>query len=154
VNRVPRFVVLRHDFPDGAGRPLHWDFMLEAGDVLRTWALAEQPGPAGTSCFAQKLADHRLVYLDYEGEISGNRGTVSRLDGGDYAPAEDELIGNDSSAVVVTLNGALLRGPAALVPCGGDDQRWRFSFVPEGTAASGLSCDSAAGDPSDSRGTV
>ena len=28
---VPRFVILEHDYPE-----LHWDFMLEAGAVLKT----------------------------------------------------------------------------------------------------------------------
>jgi hypothetical protein len=151
---MPRFVVLRHDVPSGAealtgGRALHWDFMLEMGDVLRAWALAEQPDPAGMSCFAEKLPDHRLLYLDYEGEVSGGRGTVSRLDAGDYAS-----VGNDKSEVVVRLNGRLLKGTARLSRGGPDDQRWRFSFVSEGTAASGFSRASTPGDPSDSRRTV
>ncbi|HWB09213.1 MAG TPA: DNA polymerase ligase N-terminal domain-containing protein [Pirellulales bacterium] len=151
---MPRFVVLRHDVPGGAemltgGRALHWDIMLETGTVLRTWALAEPPQPAGMSCFAERLADHRLLYLDYEGEVSGGRGTVSRLDAGDYT-----AIGNDESAVVVKVNGSLLKGTATLSRCAPGDQRWRFAFVSEGTAASGLSCPSTAGDPSDSRGTV
>ena len=37
---MPRFVILRHDKPRGE----HFDFMLEAGDVLKTWALALAPG--------------------------------------------------------------------------------------------------------------
>ncbi len=122
--------------------------MLETGDVLRTWALADQPEPAGMSCLAEKLADHRLIYLDYEGEISGGRGAVSRLDGGDYA-----AVSGDESGVAVRLNGALLKGTATLARCGGSDQRWRFSFVSEGTAASGFAGE-ATGEPSDSRGTV
>ena len=52
---------------------VHWDFMLEAGDVLRTWAI-DAPIVAGRDLPARALADHRLIYLEYEGEISGNRG--------------------------------------------------------------------------------
>ena len=33
-----RFAILEHDYP-----VLHWDFMLEAGDVLRTWRLPAVP---------------------------------------------------------------------------------------------------------------
>ena len=40
---MPRFVVLRHDAPRG----LHWDFMLEIGPVLATWALDREPGSGG-----------------------------------------------------------------------------------------------------------
>ena len=31
---MPRFVVLEHTW-----NGVHWDFMLEAGEVLRTWAI-------------------------------------------------------------------------------------------------------------------
>lgn len=33
---------------------------------------------------AERLADHRLAYLEYEGEISGNRGSVQRIAEGGY----------------------------------------------------------------------
>lgn len=75
---MARFVILEHDHPF-----LHWDFMLEAGDVLRTWRLAEPPAP-GKAVRAEFLADHRRKYLDYEGPVSGNRGTVKRWDAGTY----------------------------------------------------------------------
>ena len=78
---MPRFVILEHDHP-----ALHWDLMLEAGDVLQTWRLAEPPAP-GLAIEATALADHRLAYLDYEGPISGNRGTVSRWDAGVFTDA-------------------------------------------------------------------
>jgi hypothetical protein len=146
---MPRFVVLRHDVPSGSGRELHWDFMLEAGDLLLTWKLAAEPASDGTSCFAERLPDHRPIYLVYEGEVSGGRGTVSRFDGGDYHPIQQ-----DGETVIVRLSGARLRGTATLARCGRDDQRWRFTFTSDGTTASGLSCDSMTGDPSDSRGTV
>jgi hypothetical protein len=67
--------------PPGYGRPTHWDFMLESGGVLRTWALAEPP-VVGRVIEAEQLPDHRLAYLDYEGEVSGGRGSVTRWDYG------------------------------------------------------------------------
>ena len=36
------------------------------------------------TCSAIRLPDHRKHYLDYEGEVSGDRGTVSRIDSGTY----------------------------------------------------------------------
>ena len=33
---------------------------------------------------AQPLADHRLAYLDYRGEVSGDRGHVQEVVGGTY----------------------------------------------------------------------
>lgn len=144
---MPRFVVLRHE--GAPGRELHWDLMLEEGDVLRTWALENEPGPGAMSCEAERLPDHRSLYLDYEGEVSGGRGTVTRLDAGVYTPEQ-----NDDRRVVVKLDGGRLRGTVTLAGSGDDNQRWRFLFVPEGTAASGLSVDSTVGEPSDPRDTV
>ena len=72
-----RFVVLEHDHPT-----LHWDLMLEVDGVLRTWRLASPPTLGVVA--GQPLADHRLVYLDYEGPISGARGAVQRWDRGTY----------------------------------------------------------------------
>jgi len=33
-----------------------------------------------------RTPDHRAMYLDYEGPISGNRGTVRRVDAGSWDP--------------------------------------------------------------------
>jgi hypothetical protein len=73
---MPRFVILEHDYPQ-----LHYDLMLESGDVLWTWRLACPP-QIGDQQDAERVFDHRLLYLDYEGPISGNRGTVRRRDHG------------------------------------------------------------------------
>lgn len=75
---MPRYVILTHDHPF-----LHWDFMLEAGGVLRTWRLLDEPA-AGRTGRAEALADHRVAYLDYEGPVSGGRGSVARWDHGTY----------------------------------------------------------------------
>ena len=73
-----RFVILEHDHPF-----LHWDLLLEDGDVLKSWRLLQAP-ETGVSVPAEHLPDHRLMYLDYEGPVSGNRGTVTRVAGGEY----------------------------------------------------------------------
>ncbi|MFN7765862.1 MAG: HAD family hydrolase [Planctomycetaceae bacterium] len=77
---MPRFVVLQHDWPQ-----LHWDLMLENGASLRTWRLAEVPC-SGHPIALVRLPPHRSIYLDYEGPVSGNRGTVKRVLGGTYQP--------------------------------------------------------------------
>lgn len=118
---MPRFVVLHHDFPAGHTRPPHWDLMLEWGQSLRTWAVASEPG--GTvEIEAEALPDHRLTYLEYEGPISGSRGSVTRWDAGQYvleSDREDEL--------KVQLRGQRMRGQLALrrEPRG---HFWRVSF--------------------------
>lgn len=75
---MPRFVILEHDHP-----VRHWDLMLETGSILRTWRLAEPPRP-GSVITAEATFDHRLHYLDYEGPVSGDRGTVTRWLAGTY----------------------------------------------------------------------
>ena len=79
---MPRFVILEHDHP-----VLHWDLMLEKGEVLQTWRLAKPP-EKGLLIAAEKSFDHRLFYLDYEGPVSQDRGSVKRWDSGSYQQVE------------------------------------------------------------------
>jgi hypothetical protein len=75
-----RFVILHHTgYSDE-----HWDLMLESGDVLLTWRLDRDPTDPATAypIAAERIGDHRKLYLDYEGSLSGNRGQVRRIDGG------------------------------------------------------------------------
>jgi hypothetical protein len=100
---MPRFVILEHDHPH-----LHWDLMLEAGDVLRTWRLAETPRP-GVAIKAESLGDHRKLYLDYEGPVSGKRGQVKRWDSGTFTWLEE---GTDR--LLMRLDGQCCSGEAVL----------------------------------------
>lgn len=142
---MTRFVVLWHELPADSGRESHWDFMLETPDALETWALAEEPSVG--SCLAERLSDHRKAYLDYEGEVSGGRGSVTRWDAGNYV-----RLAADDRHLTVVLAGGRLRGIARLQP---DEsaQRWRFSFE-EGAEAIGRAGEPSPSDLSDSRGTV
>lgn len=104
-----RFVLLRHDCPADYRDGPHWDLMLERPDTaeehrLATWSLLALPAPwsepqasdqepASQAIEATKLPDHRAHYLDYEGPVSGNRGSVSRVAGGrvEWLEASDSL---------------------------------------------------------------
>src|SRR5690349_10408973 len=100
---MDRFVILEHEW-DG----LHWDLMLERGEVLRTWAI-DAPIVAGVELPARALADHRRMYLDYEGPISGARGTVKRVEEGRY-----DVLHWARDRVVVHLLGTQLVGEVEL----------------------------------------
>ena len=92
---MPRFVLLHHECPPSFGKPSHWDLMLERDGALLTWSLPALPAAwSGEGEAAERIADHRLAYLDYEGPISGDRGVVTRVDGGEYEVLEetDEII--------------------------------------------------------------
>ena len=75
----PALAILQHDSPRG----LHWDLLLEVGQALKTWALP-QPPQYSSEMICEALPDHRPAYLEYEGPVSGGRGTVTRWDDGEY----------------------------------------------------------------------
>lgn len=112
---MPRFVILEHDHPH-----LHWDLMLETGEVLRTWRLESAP-VINQTIAAQTIGDHRKAYLDYEGPVSGNRGSVIRWDAGAFA-----WVSQEPMRVTISLNGERCRGRAELACSGGDS--WSFTW--------------------------
>jgi hypothetical protein len=119
---MPRYVILRHELPPGDVRGLHWDLMLESGEALRTWALDVEPWSSPETA-AQELPDHRLAYLDYEGPVSGNRGSVTRWDAGEY-----RLEHATPDEIKLVLRGARLNGSLALERHSGESHSWRVSF--------------------------
>ena len=112
---MPRYVILEHDWPQR-----HWDFMLEAGNVLQTWRLSDVPQLA-VAIPAEKSFDHRLMYLDYEGAISGGRGSVIRWDGGNF-----ETLIEQENRRVIQLKGKRLQGTVELVHH--PEMGWKFIF--------------------------
>jgi len=74
-----RFVILHHRERSGE----HWDLMIEQPESLATWRLVRLPSPDDPRPIpAERLPDHRKVYLTYEGPVSGDRGEVTRVDEG------------------------------------------------------------------------
>jgi hypothetical protein len=117
---VPRFVILEHDHPR-----LHWDFFLEQGDHLCGWRLAEEPRP-GRAIAAEAMADHRLLYLDYEGPVSGGRGEVRRWDGGEYSVQR-----TTDTCLALELHGRRCQGSILLQQRAGQDWFAIFKVAPE-----------------------
>ena len=119
---MPQFVLLEHTHP-----VLHWDLMFEKIGILETWRLAEIPGETAAQIEAAQLPDHRLAYLDYEGPVSNERGTVRRIDRGTYEFVESRT--QDACRVVeLTLSGDRLEGRAVLQEV--DGEAWCFSWLP------------------------
>jgi hypothetical protein len=115
---MPQFVILKHDDPRG----IHYDFMLEAGGVLKTWALP-QPPVDGLCIECQALGDHRAAYLDYEGPLSGGRGSVTRWDRGTY-----DIVEQNETLLVVRIAGEKAVGNATFCAIAGRANLWQFSF--------------------------
>jgi len=115
---MPRFVLLEHSW-----NGVHWDFMLEVGEVLRTWAI-DVPIVLGQSLRARALSDHRKVYLDYEGPISGDRGSVRQVDAGSF-----RVLNWEQDHVRIEVSGSQLVGEVDLRRIGdlsGANESWVF----------------------------
>jgi hypothetical protein len=100
---MPRFVILEHTW-----NGVHWDLMLEVGVHLRTWAI-DAPIAFEIDLCARDLADHRLAYLDYEGPVSGQRGSVRRVEQGEF-----DVLAWTADLIHVQLRGGQLVGKVAL----------------------------------------
>ncbi len=97
-----RFVILHHRQRDGE----HWDFMIEQADALATWRLEREPLACdGETIPAERIADHRKAYLEYEGPVSRDRGEVSRIESGGC-----EILSNAGGVWRLRLDGGRLRG--------------------------------------------
>jgi len=80
---MPRFTISHHT---GSKEGDHYDLMLEHGDSLKTWRLVNTAFLVHQ--VARQIKDHRKTYLEYEGEISGDRGRVKIWDTGTYSVDE------------------------------------------------------------------
>ena len=115
---MTRFALLKHDHPT-----LHWDLMLQVGEVLWTWRLDAMPDPSAPG-HAVRIADHRPLYLDYEGPVSGGRGAVKRVAGGEFDWVEDS-----PNRLAIRLKGKGLSGRLTLEK--GHGEEWNAFFRPE-----------------------
>jgi hypothetical protein len=87
--RQCRYVIQRHTWKGFD----HFDFMFEVpdSDRLRTFQLPAEPHPLaclqGISC--REIASHRADYLNYEGPVSRDRGSVAIFDQGNAYIVEE-----------------------------------------------------------------
>ncbi|WDF81404.1 DNA ligase D [Mucilaginibacter sp. KACC 22773] len=128
------FVIQKHD----ASR-LHYDFRLEMGGVLKSWAVPKGPSTdPKTKRLAMMVEDHPYDYRNFEGIIPEGEyggGTVIVWDEGTYEPIEKikgkkeqekQLLKElKSGSLKIKLHGKKLQGEFALVKTHGmGDNAW------------------------------
>jgi DNA ligase D-like protein (predicted 3'-phosphoesterase) len=131
----PVFVIHEHDASSH-----HFDFRIQAGDVLKCWAVPKGPS---TDPSEKRLAvpteDHPLEYAEFEGVIPEDEyggGTVLVWDAGFYRNLKTDDEGKEvpvkkqveAGHVTIWLQGEKLTGGYALTRTsdgsGEDDERW------------------------------
>lgn len=95
-NPISQFVILRHHVGSNPTREsevagsVHYDWMFLIGDKLCTWSTVVVGSLTKDTCIdAVRLPDHRAAYLDFQGDIGGDRGTVAQVARGTFALIED-----------------------------------------------------------------
>lgn len=127
-----RFVVQKHQ-----ATRLHYDFRLELGGVLVSWAVPKGPSMnPSDKRLAVHVEDHPVSYINFHGTIpKGNygAGTVEIWDKGTFVPVDGEhhtisetkaLANIKKGEIKVQLKGKKLKGEFVLVRLKGDEKNW------------------------------
>jgi DNA ligase D-like protein (predicted 3'-phosphoesterase) len=136
------FVVQRHD-----ASSLHFDFRLQVGDVLASWAVPKGPSlDPRQKRLATRTEDHPLDYAGFEGTIPQGEygaGTVIVWDTGsyvnhteDHGKRVDVADALDNGHLRFELQGSKLSGDFALTQTkmGGDDRNWLLVKIDDAEA--------------------
>jgi bifunctional non-homologous end joining protein LigD len=118
-----KFVVQKH-----RASALHYDFRLEAGGTMPSWAVPKGPSlDPKQKRLAMEVEDHPLEYANFEGIIPEGEyggGTVMIWDEGHWAPMEDAdpVRAIAKGELRFLLDGKKLKGSWTLVSTG--DRKW------------------------------
>ena len=116
VAALPRFVVQLHD-----ATTLHFDFRLQSGEVLRSWAVPKGPSlDPGVRRLAVPVEDHALSAGEFEVVREGQqRGTGAVII---WDEGTAEIVREEPGHVSFVLHGRKLSGGFALTRTG--ERRW------------------------------
>ena len=127
-----RFVVQRHQ-----ASHLHYDFRLELGGALKSWAVPKGPSlNPSQKRLAVMVEDHPSSYIDFKGTIpKGNygAGTVEIWDNGTFVPVnakheqltEQQALANlKKGELKFLMQGKKLQGEFVLIKLKNDEKNW------------------------------
>ena len=124
-----RFVVQLHD-----ATTLHYDLRIQAGDVLRSWAVPKGPSlDPGVRRLAVPVDDHSLEAGDFEGVHEGQRRGSGAVIIWDEGPAD--VVRDEPGHLAFTAHGRKLAGGFALTRTG--QRRWVLVKTRDRQARSG-----------------
>ena len=114
-----KFVIQEHTNTGG----IHWDFMLESGDNLQTYRLENSPKDMLIKdTIGEKIFDHQLKFLTYQGPVNNGIGSVKIAESGTY-----RIISKNKKQIELDLKGRVLDGNCTLIQT--EDRKWCFSKV-------------------------
>ena len=120
---MPIFVVQKHN-----ATRLHYDFRLEIGGTLKSWAVPKGPSlNPSDKRLAVAVEDHSLGYADFEGHLpegTYGAGEVIVWDTGEYVGEDDMKRGLRAGRLRFTLKGKKLKGEWSLIRLKRDPKSW------------------------------
>ena len=126
---APRFVVQLHD-----ATTLHFDFRLQSGEVLRSWAVPKGPSlDPGVRRLAVPVEDHSLAAGEFEGVHDGQRRGTGAVIIWDEGTAD--IVRDEPGHLSFILHGRKLSGGFALTQTG--PKRWILVKVRDEAARAG-----------------
>ncbi|WP_029045293.1 DNA ligase D [Cupriavidus sp. amp6] len=122
------FVIQKH-----AARRLHYDFRLELGGTLKSWAVPKGPSlDPDDKRMAVHVEDHPMDYAGFEGVIPAGHygaGTVIVWDRGTWVPVGDAEAGYRAGKLKFELRGEKLHGHWTLVRMHGSRQKEQDAWL-------------------------
>ena len=101
-------------------RDVHWDFMIEQDGSLHTWRINTAPDKLSQQpVHAERIQDHQLRFLTYEGPVNNGKATVQIADAGTY-----RIVENDKGNITLDMDGRILQGKFSLEII--DNKNWQI----------------------------
>lgn len=95
--------------------------MFESGGVLKTWRIDVPPERIGNEPTpAEKIFDHDVKFLTYQGAVNKGCGSVRIVDGGDF-----EMLEESETGVRIFLQGEFLSGTFLIEQI--EQERWQLT---------------------------